>query len=446
MPRDIPRQRGSGAALSLALLAALSLRCNLLVSFSDCSSDADCNPGEVCNPTRRYCEVPVAELCNGVDDDRDGVSDDDELFGVCEPGGATTPGTCRDGVLRCRAGARLECVRRAAPTAENCHDGIDNDCNGIVDDSPTCVQNYPATMNLRVGSDDPTYGEGDDAPEHRVCLAPFTLDRYEVSTRAFSNWLSTLDQTKLRVRAPAAPINGSVSYGTYLVYLDAAGEVPLAAMNAPNSPYAIRRTPTGWEPASDAAANLPAAFVTWLAADRYCRWAGKHLPTEAEWFRAVKGGDVDNPRTFPWGNEPPTCDRANIAVDSTGRDCGRRPVAVDALPMGANPERVFNLYGNANEWMWDWLDDNPNHTRNNYYASMAPDAWCAALPDGPLGPSMGSPIAGDNDAGLRCAQCRFLRGRNYETVDVRVGIRRWLDPDRGEAVGGFRCSSGGAAR
>lgn len=428
------------------LITALTLQCNLIVDFSDCASNSDCRPGEVCNPSRHYCEVPAVELCNGVDDDHDGLSDDAEVFGVCEPQGMASAGSCRDGVLRCRAGSRLECVRRTTPMAEDCFDGLDNDCNGTIDDSPTCVQNYPMTMNLAVGSNDPTYGEGDDAPEHQVCLAPFTLDRYEVTTLAFATWLSTLDATKLHVRAPAHPINTSVNYGDYLVLTEGNTEVPLMAINTANGATGITRTPTGWVPTSGATAKLPAVFVTWLAADRYCRWAGKHLPTEAEWFRAVKGGDVAHPRMYPWGNDAPTCARANIAVDSTGHNCGGRLLDVDALPMGANPERVFNLYGNANEWVWDWLDDNPTHTRNNYYQSMQSDAWCTALPQGPLGPAMGAPLAGDTDAGLRCQQCRFLRGRNFETVDLRVGIRRWLDPDRGEAVGGFRCSSGGASR
>ncbi|MBL8881349.1 MAG: hypothetical protein JNG88_19790, partial [Phycisphaerales bacterium] len=57
-------------------------------------------------------------------------SDDDEEFGTCEPGGMTggSMRVCRDGVLRCRGGARLECVRRAAPRAsETCNNGIDDD-------------------------------------------------------------------------------------------------------------------------------------------------------------------------------------------------------------------------------------------------------------------------------------------------------------------------------
>jgi hypothetical protein len=91
--------------------------CNLVVSFSDCTRDSDCRAGERCNPSRRYCEVPIDEVCNGVDDDRDGVSDADEDFGHCRlPPGASP--ACLDGRWRCRNGTTMQCVRRAQPVPQ----------------------------------------------------------------------------------------------------------------------------------------------------------------------------------------------------------------------------------------------------------------------------------------------------------------------------------------
>ena len=115
--------------------------------------------------------------------------------------------------------------------------------------------------------------------------------------------------------------------------------------------------------------------------------------------------------------------------------------------MGASVDgRAFHLYGNANEWMFDWLDTNLGHTQNRFYASVSADAWCQRFPEGPTGPAVGSPISQPEDAGLYCQQCRFARGRHFRTVDTRIGIRRWLDPDRSDETVGFRCSRGGAMR
>ncbi len=429
----------------MLLAAALAVDCNLVVDFSDCESNADCRgPGEICNVARRYCEVPEVERCNGTDDDRDGVADEAESFGVCEPAMRVT-GMCRDGVLRCRGGSRLECVRRAAPaTGEVCNNGLDDDCDGTVDNQAGCVQNFPASVNLPVGSDDPAYGEGDDAPAHNVCLAAFTLDRYEVSTQAFATYLSALGAggAQLRVAVPSMPINTTATYGRYIILTEGGVEYPIAAVSDPVTPVTFRQVGAQWAPVDASTGNLPVVNVTWFGADRYCRWAGKHLPTEAEWLRAVKGATFNN--TYPWGNDPVSCERANIAVDAAGNNCPGRLLPVDSLPMGRSPEGVFHLYGNANEWMWDFHNTDPMHTRNNYYQSLAPDAWCAAYPDGPLGPAMGAPI--NQATGLYCQNCRMLHGRNYASTDLRVGIRRWRDSDQGENVGGFRCSTGGAAR
>lgn len=433
------------ARAAAVMFAAMAADCSVVVDFSDCARDADCPRGETCNPQRHYCEVSEVERCNGIDDDHDGISDDNENFGVCEPA-MRVIGMCRDGVLRCRAGTRLECVRRTSPaSAEECNNGLDDDCDGAVDNQATCVQNFPPTANLPIGSDDPAYGEGDDAPAHNVCLAAFGLDKYEVSVEAFATYLSVLGSggAQLRIAEPRAPMNTTVRYGRYLILDDRGTEVPLAFIGETVTPVTFQERGARWAPADAATNRLPVVNVTWFAADRYCRWAGKHLPTEAEWFRAVKGSDFT--RTYPWGNDPVTCDRGNVAVDAMGRTCPRHLLDFDSLPMGRSSEGVFHLYGNANEWMWDFHNTDPMHTRNIYYQSLPVTGWCAMFPTGPLGPAAGAPIT-QAAGGLYCQNCRMLRGRNYNSTDLRPGIRRWIDGDRGEAVGGFRCSSGGTAR
>lgn len=444
-------RRGGAGIGAVGFLALSLLHCSAILTWEDCSSDRDCAQGERCNVARRYCEVPVVERCNGVDDDRDGVSDDAEEFGTCEPGGMTggSMRVCRDGVLRCRGGSRLECVRRTTPRAsETCNNGIDDECNGTVDDSAACVQNYPATEGLVIGSSDPGFGEGDDAPEHEVCLAAYSLDRYEVTMAAFTTYLSSLPRSQIRVVRPTEVQNSTANYGQYLQFNDGSRWVSLVLVSEVPDWSRITQTEGGWVPTDANSRLLPMVNVTFDGADRYCRWAGKHLPTEAEFFRAARGADGRRP--YPWGTDTPSCARANIGLGgmAEGGRCVGRPVNVGSLTMGANPEGVFDLYGNANEWMWDYHNTNRDHSTNNYYSSLAATrmAWCTMYPQGPLGPAMGAPIDLASGMGQYCQNCRMARGRHYETTDLRIGIRRWLDGDRGEPQVGFRCSQGGADR
>jgi formylglycine-generating enzyme required for sulfatase activity len=342
----------------------------------------------------------------------------------------------------------ITCVARQTPEpAEVCDNGQDDDCNGIVDDGAECTQNFTATTDLVIGSDNPEDGEGDDAPAHHVCLDPFTIDRHEVTMRAFAVFLSSFDQSNIQIGRPPRPLNPTVVYGRYVMLVENGEHIPLMAVPNEVGPLSFDQLAYAWAPHDRNNDALPAVNVTWLGANRYCQWAGKHLPTEAEFFRVARG--PTGTRAFPWGSEPPTCDRANIGRGGPdGGPCVGEPLPVDSLQAGATAEGVFHLYGNANEWMYDYLDTNASHTRNNYYESLPADggAWCATYPHGPIGPATGAPISQPEDAGLYCVNCRFARGRHYRTVDLRIGIRRWLDADRGEPFVGFRCSQGGADR
>ncbi len=133
--------------------------------------------------------------------------------------------------------------------------------------------------------------------------------------------------------------------------------------------------------ASPGRGNHPVNCLDWQRANAFCRWAGKRLPTEAEWEKAAAGTEG---RDYPWGDALPSCSTAVMLVNldsslaSTGEPdggCGRKstwPVA--SKPEGASPYGAFDMAGNVAEWVADWYDA-------EYYA--------ASPRDNPKGPASG---------------------------------------------------------
>ncbi len=110
--------------------------------------------------------------------------------------------------------------------------------------------------------------------------------------------------------------------------------------------------------------DFPVVYVGWDDADTYCKWAGRRLPTEAEWEYAARGA-FPSFNTYPWGDQQPDASYANYNYSG---DTTR----VGSYPLGASPFGILDMAGNVGEWVHDLY-------KANYYG---PDS--IMNPQGPL--------------------------------------------------------------
>jgi formylglycine-generating enzyme required for sulfatase activity len=228
--------------------------------------------------------------------------------------------------------------------------------------------------------------EREELPRQRVTLDAFYIDRFELTNALFEKFVkATGHQTPAERQRESA---------VWLRKKDRDWE----RAQVTNANW---RSPNG--PGSSAEQTHPVVQVSWDDAAAYCRWAGKRLPTEAEWEKAARGPDWIR---YPWGDSwDPT--KAN------GHRTIKRTTPVGSYPQGASPYGVHDMAGNVDEWVADWYDE-------GYYRR---------------GPARNPP-------GPTTGRFRVARGGSwFENAVLLETTRRYaISPSYSSNLLGFRCA------
>jgi serine/threonine-protein kinase len=223
----------------------------------------------------------------------------------------------------------------------------------------------------------------DEFPLREIELDAFWIDQTEVTNAMFAAFLTAQG-------------------------VESAGGVPWYEVGSPDALISVQGpkwvSERGYE-------DHPAVEVTWEAANAYCAWVDRRLPTEAEWEKAARG---PKGQIYPWGDEAPNCGLVNFWDGN--KVCADGTASVGSFPAGASPYGALDMSGNVWEWTADWYDE--------FYYEAAPS-------ENPTGPASGNSKVfrgGAWESGPRNLRASDRNNDQTNAARYRLGFRCALTP------------------
>lgn len=286
-------------------------------------------------------------------------------------------------------------------------------------------------------------GRADEYPQHKVKLDAFWMDATEVTNAQFKKFVEATgyittaekkpdwEEMKKQMPAGTPKPDERTLVAASLVFTPPSHAVPL---NDPAQWWSWKegadwKHPQGRGSDIRGKNDYPVVHISWDDAMAYCQWAGKRLPTEAEWEWAAKGGLND--AVYPWGNED--IEAGNIKANTWQGAFPHNNTAKDkydkAAPVRSFAPNRYGLYdmaGNVWEWCSDWY--HPDHYRQ----------WANTILSNPKGPT------GSFDPAEPAVPKKVIRGGSFlcnasYCSGYRVTARMKTSPDTGLEHTGFRC-------
>ena len=284
-----------------------------------------------------------------------------------------------------------------------------------LESAPRDMVRIPGGIFLMGTDDDAGFPADGEGPIREVDVSPFFIDETAVTNAQFGRFVR---QTRYRTEAER--------YGWSFVFHSfvprkVARTVTQAVAEAPwwwRVDGACWRRPEGQGSGISRRMDHPVVHISWNDAQAYCRWAGKRLPTEAEWEMAARGGLLG--KRYVWGDDltPDGRHMCNIwqgdFPNTNTKEDGHAGTA-PARSFDPNGFGLYNVAGNVWEWQWDWFS--PTFHR-----------------DGPM----------TDPAGPPSGMSRVIRGGSYLCHEsycnrYRVAARSANTPDSSTGNMGFRC-------
>jgi formylglycine-generating enzyme required for sulfatase activity len=250
------------------------------------------------------------------------------------------------GVERTLAPAAAFAVEDGVESGDPVPPSLEGGCDGLGDEQRACI---PGGATLLGSSEVVLYPDDPAVPERLVVGRPFLIDRRELTV------------------------------GDYRALL-ASGFSPSELPDANEGPLGTTVADTcTWSTADVGREAYALTCLSWQAAREICLHRGGDLPTEAQWERMARLASARGRSRYPWGDEPPSCDRAVYGrlplggIDGVCQSMGVGPVPIDAAPADATPQGVLGAAGGVGEWM---LDAYESYASACWQASPVTDARC----------------------------------------------------------------------